>query len=178
MTQGREQKSGVCIHGALRRQCEACDLAEQVAALEAKCKALEGVAEALEGLLRECSPEPNWPAIRKAHEALAALSAASPRAAEERYCGGTAQEWNAALDACIQRNEALEKVAEAAKFAASWNGDFRAARDKLRHALKALSAAPAQDKCPHGCRDGYLHQIVNGVRTPCPIHGTGSRRLR
>ncbi len=96
MTQGREQKSGVCIHGALRRRCEACDLAEQVAALEAKCKALEGALEA--------------------------------------------------------KNEAVRR---------------------LRQQQAALSAAPAQDKCPHGCRDGYLHQIVDGVWTPCPIHGKG-----
>lgn len=40
----REQKSGVCIHGALRRQCETCDLAERLDAAEAKCKALEAEA--------------------------------------------------------------------------------------------------------------------------------------
>lgn len=41
MTPEREKKSGVCIHGALRRQCETCDLADRLDAAEAKCKALE-----------------------------------------------------------------------------------------------------------------------------------------
>ena len=107
MTPEREKKSGVCIHGALRRQCEACDLAEQVAALEAKCKALEGALEA-------------------------------------------------ALDIASTHGEAKNEAVR-----------------RLRQQQAALSAAPAQDKCPHGCRDGYLHQIVNGVWTPCPIHGKG-----
>ncbi len=40
-----KQKSGVCIHGGLRRQCEACDLADQVEVAESRCRALEKALE-------------------------------------------------------------------------------------------------------------------------------------
>ena len=70
MTHEREQKSGVCIHGALRRQCETCDLAERLDAAEAKCKALE--AEAWEKALEAGRKGAEW-AFNRVNEAQARL---------------------------------------------------------------------------------------------------------
>ena len=51
-----ESREGVCKHGGLRRQCETCDLAEEVAALAAERDRLAKVAEAAKELERE-TPE-------------------------------------------------------------------------------------------------------------------------
>jgi hypothetical protein len=139
----REQKSGVCIHGALRRQCETCDLAERLDAAEAKCKALEKVAEAAREVMVEAENDRilgGGTALLHLDDAPAALnlataiSAAPPRDAEgwatfietlHGYMEGTSTAEDVRQTALAvnatptasqpsEREKALEKVATAA----------------------------------------------------------------
>ncbi len=87
MTQNYEQKSGVCIHGALRRKCETCDLADRLDAAEARVKALEKVAEAAKKLLADLEigdDARHYGVTITLHAALAALSAAPPGSKEPK----------------------------------------------------------------------------------------------
>ena len=93
MTPEREKKSGVCIHGALRRQCETCDLAEQLEALEARCKALERAAHLADLLWREASKvergdESYYETSPRLMELMADALAAPPPPRQGRRRGG------------------------------------------------------------------------------------------
>ena len=154
MTPEREKKSGVCIHGALRRQCETCDLAEQLEALEARCKALERVAHLADLLWREASKvergdesyyETSPRLMELMADALAALSAAPPREAEG---------WETPREATLE--DALEDMVDQFAYEGKDGELYTGGLSALEHAFQVLVDVGRCKWMPDGMRIEYL----------------------